>query len=423
MPNTLGAMSFILKEALIELKNTMVFGNVVYKDFSTEYGKRNDLVNIDRPNLYDTQESSDFTVTSWQDTVEKQVSLRLDKVFTTPASFTQKDLAIFMENQNAAMVRSFRERVITPMANSMAQKVDTAISREYYRFYGMRGTRGTPVSTVSMVADAATLMDEMAVPGSGRKYIGHSGPVRQIAGQLALLPNTGKERTAYEEAQIGRIQNFDMLSCPYAPFHLTGAFGGTPVVAAAGQSVTYASISGENQQVLNISGLPNSISNAWRRGDVFTIAGVFAVNPVPGSSQAVASGKAVMPYLQTFTVLDDVTSTGAGLAAVNISPAIITAGPYQTVSAAPAANAVITVLGVANTTYRENIAFVKPAFVMAVRPLSVEQNLTPTTESMNGLSMTFSKSGDINDLSSKQRIDMLAAIKVLDPRLGVRHTN
>jgi hypothetical protein len=73
-----------------------------------------------------------------------------------------------------------------------------------------------------------------------------------------------------------------------------------------------------------------------KKGDVFTIANVFAVNPWTRSSTGA---------LRQFVVTADVSSDGSGNATVDEPRLIISAGPYQNVSAAPADNAAITVTG------------------------------------------------------------------------------
>jgi hypothetical protein len=64
-------------------------------------------------------------------------------------------------------------------------------------------------------------------------------------------------------------------------------------------------------------------------GDVFTIAGVFDVNPVT---------KATLPILKQFVVAigsERLASDGAGNLTLTISPQIITSGAQQNVSAVP----------------------------------------------------------------------------------------
>ncbi len=73
---------------------------------------------------------------------------------------------------------------------------------------------------------------------------------------------------------------------------------------------------------------------------MFTIAGVYAVNPETG---------ATLSYLQQFVIKADVTTNANAANDTNltISPPIITSGAYQTVIAAPANDAAITYLGTA----------------------------------------------------------------------------
>ena len=89
---------------------------------------------------------------------------------------------------------------------------------------------------------------------------------------------------------------------------------------------------------------------------MFTIAGVYAVNPVSQDKQA---------FLQQFTVMADADSgASTGPAALTVAPAIITSGPYRTVDVAPADNAAITVMGTGGAIYPQNLCFHKNAFAL-----------------------------------------------------------
>lgn len=61
------------------------------------------------------------------------------------------------------------------------------------------------------------------------------------------------------------------------------------------------------------------------RGDVFTIEGVYAVNPLTYKT---------LPLLQRFVITADVTA-GRPLMERDVIPRLLTGGPYQTVSASP----------------------------------------------------------------------------------------
>ena len=159
-------------------------------------------------------------------------------------------------------------------------------------------------------------------------------------------------------------------------------------------------------------------SAVLKAGDVFTIAGVYAVNPVPGEG---STGKTVLPYLQQFVVQGDVSADGGGAASLTISPPIITSGPYQTVTAAPADNAAITVLGTASTAYPQNLAFHRNAFALVTVPLEMPDGATfKARESANGLSVRVVKDYDINADEDIIRLDILFGRKAIYPDLACR---
>ena len=189
----------------------------------------------------------------------------------------------------------------------------------------------------------------MAVPSDPRHLALNPDAHYSVAGDQVGLQNEQMIKTAYQAATIGRIAGFATYSSQNIKSHTVGVATGTPLVNGAAQNTTYATSGATNSQSLITDGWTNSTTGILKQGDVFTIAGVFAVNPVPGEG---STGKTVMPYLQQFTVLADADSgASTGPATLTISPAIITSGPYQTVSAAPADNAAITVLGTGGTAY------------------------------------------------------------------------
>jgi hypothetical protein len=141
--------------------------------------------------------------------------------------------------------------------------------------------------------------------------------------------------------------------------HTFGPRGGTPLVNGAAQNVAYTAA----KDTTTVPGSQSLITDGWtaaaasrvKQGDVFTIANVYAVNPVT---------KAVLPYLQQFTVLADGSSDGSGNLTLSIAPAIITSGAFQTVDSAPADNAALTFVGTASAGVART-SFKKEAFALS----------------------------------------------------------
>ena len=227
-------------------------------------------------------------------------------------------------------------------------------------------------------------------------------------------------QSAYRKGSIGEIAGLETFRSQNITTHTVGVATGTPLVNGASQNVTYASSKSTNSQTLNTDGWTNSTTGILKAGDVITIAGVYAMNPVPGEG---TTGKLQMPYLQEFTVLADADSGATtGPAALTISPAIITSGPYQTVSAAPADGAAITVkTGTGGTGYPQNLVFHKNAFALVTCPLELPDGVEfKARETHKGLSVRVVKQYSIDNDEDIIRLDVLYGWKAIYPDLAAR---
>ena len=145
---------------------------------------------------------------------------------------------------------------------------------------------------------------------------------------------------------------------------------------------------------------------------MFTIAGVNAVNPVT---------KADLGFLRQFVVQSDVTSDGSGNATLSVYPAIISSGAQQTVSATPADNAAITVLGTASTGYRQNMIFHRNAFAFASVPMHMPAAaFGGSRQTYKGISLRLIPTYDGSTDEEAWRFDVLYGVKAIDPRLALR---
>lgn len=410
MANTLITPSMIAKEALMQLENNLVFANRVHREYVKDFrGGQGSTVSIRRPVKFVTTNGA---TASLQDVEEKSTNIVVDQRKHIAWEFSTQDLTLSIEE--------YSERYIKPAAITLAQTVDRSLANLYRSVWNAVGTPGTTPNSFSSVALAAQRLDEMAVEMSDRTMAVNPAAAYAIANNQTTLNAVGDvRRTAYERANVGTVANFDMYQSQNISNHTVGPLGGTPLVNGASQNVTYANAVGSNwSQGLITDGWTAAAALRLNAGDVFTIAGVFAVNPVPGEG---ATGKTVMPYLQQFTVVSDFSSNASGQGTITISPPIITSGPQQTVSAAPADNAAITVLGSAATAYPQNIGFHKNAFALVTVPLNMPDGVAfKARESNNGLSIRVIKDYDFTNDTDRIRLDILYGTKAIYPDLAAR---
>jgi hypothetical protein len=412
--NTLITPSIIAKEALVQLENNLVMANQVHREYKKEFdGGQGSTVSIRKPVKFYT---SDGATRVNQDVEEKSTTIVVDQRKHVSWKFSTQDLTLSVEQ--------YSERYIKPAAITLANTVDQSLFGLYTAVWNHVGTPGTTPADYASVAAAAQRLDEMAVMSDSRCMMLNPAARYAVAGNQLTLDSVGtKGKSAYERAELGEIAMFRTFSTQNVKSHTTGAHGGTPLVNGASQNVTYANATGSNwSQSLITDGWPVS-ATVLKAGDVITLAGVYAVNPVPGEG---STGKTVMPYLQQFTVLSDATTdaTAGGPATLTISPPIITSGPFQTVDAAPADNAAITVkTGTASTAYPQNLGFHKNAFALVTVPLEMPDGAAfKARESHNGLSIRVVKDYDIDADEDIIRLDILYGKKAIYPDLACRLT-
>jgi hypothetical protein len=408
MPNTLITPSMIAKEALMQLENNLVFANQVHREYVKEFtGGQGSTVSIRRPVKFNTSNGATMVT---QDVDEKSTNITVDQRKHVGWEFSTQDLTLSIEE--------YSERYIKPAAITLAQTVDRSIASLYTSVWNSVGTPGTTPANFAAIAAAAQRLDEMAVQADQRTMVANPAAAYAVAGNQTTLQAVGDvRRSAYEDAMVGRVAKFDMFSSQNIVNHQVGPLGGTPLVNGGTQAVTYAAAVGNTwSQTLVTDGWTAAAALRVRAGDVFTIAGVFAVNPVPGEGS-----KQAMPYLQEFTVLNNGSSDASGNLTLTISPPIITSGPHQTVSAAPADNVAITFRGTANTFFPMNMGFHKNAFALVTVPLEMPDGASfKARETYKGLSMRVIKDYDITNDVEKIRLDVLYGVKAIYPDLACR---
>jgi hypothetical protein len=142
---------------------------------------------------------------------------------------------------------------------------------------------------------------------------------------------------------------------------------------------------------------------------VFTIANVYAVHPESRLSTGV---------LQQFVVTADYAGGGG---TVSIYPSIVASGALQTVNAAPADNAAITVFGTASDTTTTSLAFHKDAFTFATADLVMPKGVDfAAREVYDGISIRVVRQYDVNNDAFPCRLDILYGYKAIRPQLACR---
>ena len=403
MANTIITPSIIAKEALMQLENNLVMGNLVHRDYGGEFDKVGSTISIRKPVKFQAQDGATRVN---QDVTEGTTSITMDQRKHVSWKFTTNDLTLSIEE--------YSDRYIKPAAIELAQTVEGALCNLYATVPDHVGTPGTPPANFLAMGAAWQRLAENAAPqGETINAVLNPAASLLIANDVRQVYVQDKAKTALERVKIGNYAGMDTYMAQSIVNHTVGPLGGTPLVNGANQHSN--TTPQANTQSLITKGWTAAAAARLAAGDVFTIANVFNVNPKTRQSTGV---------LKCFTVVSAVSSDAGGNATITISPAIVTTGAFQNVSAAPADNAPLTIrTGTASTAYAQNLAFQKNAFALVMSDLVMPDGAAfKARERYKGLSMRVVKDYNIDSDEEIIRLDILYGVKTIYPELACRIT-
>lgn len=383
-------------------------GKLVTTKFDKEYANTEvavgDTVKVRRQMSFTVR---DGATAQPQDATVGSEYVKIDKQKGVDLQFTSKEETLSVD-------ALLEDQMMKTKAAVLAQQIDTDLMGETLKFPHWVGTPGQAIDSAKDFFAGPQRMDELAMPQDERYAVLSPADYWALAGTFtgAYAPSD-TVKTALEKAKLpilGNVQPYMSQSVTNLTVGTRAASGST-LVNGASQNVTYSAVKDTYTQTLNVDGLTSG--HTIKAGEVFTVAGVNAVNP---------RTKADLGYLQMFTVLADVTANGSGQAALTITTPMIASGAYQNVTAAPADNAAVTWMGTASTSYRQNAIFHKGSIALVGAKLVTPANgkVAFATDPETGLSIRYWKTSDGTNDTHLSRCDILYGVRNIDPRLGIR---
>lgn len=404
--------SVIAKRALVRLENELgvigLFHRAHEDEFTSKVNgyKKGDTISIRRPVDYVIR---DGAVVDLQESIEGKVDLKIDQQKGVDMSFTSKDMTLSIDDFDERFLKSAVSTIVNEVAYDCMDQFLPGV-------YNYVGTPNTKVNSFADFAAVGERLTYMAVPMSERKAILNPTDNAGLVSNLTSL-YIGDAKGAYRNGSLGQVNDIETMSTQVFPAQDYGtATNTTPLTDGVDQNVSYDTAKDTWSQTLVTDGW--ATSKTLIKGQVFTITGVYMVNPRNKRSTGIE---------QQFTVLEDVTTNANGANDTNltISPPIITSGPHQTVTYSGTTDGrAIVLIGPAGTaaTYRQNVAFAPGAFALAVAPMEMPQAVGDkgSRESYKGLSIRLVPGYDfVNDVE-KWRLDIMYGRKLIDPRKAVR---
>ena len=397
MSNSILTIDMITRKALEILENNLVLTRNVnrqYDDsFAVEGAKIGSTLRIRLP---DRALVTDGAALQVQDDNEQ---------FTTLTVASQKHIGVnFTSAELTMQLDDFAERVLKPRISQLASSIDADVANSYKYIGNTVGTPGTTPSTSLVLLQAQQKLNENAAVMSPRyATVNPAANAGLVEGMKGLFNPTDTISKQFKNGMMGTgVLGFDEINMSQSiKQHTTGSR------VATGNSVTTTVASqGASSIALTIgSGL------TVKAGDVFTVAGCFAVNPQTRESTG---------SLFQFVALADATASGTAIV-VSVAPIYTAANALATVDSFPASGAAVVFVGAASSQYAQNLVYHKDAITFATADLLLPQGVDMAARAVhNGISLRVVRQYDINNDRMPCRIDVLYGFNTIRPQMGCR---
>jgi len=391
----------ITLEALDVFENTLVALKTCNRDHEKKFGsnqggKIGDQLRVRKP--------AQFTVRSGQNWNGQNV----DEQYDTLVINYQKGIDFSMSSMERKLdLNSMSRQILKPAIVRLANEVDMDVLRVGTQAIAQAvGTPGATPSALSTYLAAGKLLTNQTCPrGKGMRHLmldadAEAGAIDFLKG---LFENGNSLSKQYDSAEMGYAVGMHWNVDQNVYTHTVGTYAGTSLTNGAGQSGATLITDGWTSGAVTLN-----------KGDVFTIADVYDVNPV---------SKATLKNLKQFVVTAQISDT-TGDMIIPISPAIVGPGsPFQNVNALPADGKAITLLGATGTVSPQNVVWHKDAVTVAIVGLDKPEgvnNAAVKYDEQSGLGLRYIEWYDGDTDLWKSRFDVVYGILPQRPEWGVR---
>ena len=393
MANTFLTATQISREFLRVLHSNIPFIGTIDRQFdgNTTFGgvKNSGSITIRKPAKFSVRTGANVDV---QDLENTSASLTIDTQKGVDVMFSSKELTQDLD--------SFSRQFIQPAAARLAAEMEKDALSMYADVWNSAGTVGTTPAAALVWLEAAAKLDFNMAPRDNNRYalLSPAAQAATVSGLTTLFNPSAKISGQYNDGEMGSALGLKFNMGQLTPSHTTGTRTNTTPAIHTGTATT------QGGTAVVMDGETGSLT--VKKGDVFTVAGVYAVNEAGESTG----------QLYQFHVTADGTIGG-----MVVQPMYST-GPKKNMTALPADGNLVTFIGAtASTVSPQNLVYHKDAFTFATVALERPQGVDfAATETMDNLSMRVVRAYDINSDNFIARFDVLYGYVCQRPELACR---
>lgn len=409
--NTIVNTQKIANETLMLLENDLGFISKIRRKYEPEFAragnKIGDTLNVRLPVQHTVNTGQKLNV---ENIKEETVAIRVDTQNHIDFQFPSQDLALSIDQ--------FNERYLKTAVATLANHMDmTFLAKVTKQVANHVGTPGTTPSSLLTYLQAKAKLDKGAVPKDKRYcLVDPTAEITLVNALTAIFNPTTQVSKQYLSGSMGRAAGMDFFSDGNLYTHTTGTIASSSTPLTNGTTVDGA--------VVIVTNGWNSSACTINEGDIISVAGLYAVNPM---------SKASTGQLKQFVVTQTKTDV-AGDLTIPISPAIVLSGPTQncyyngTVVASGAAiyffdqtgNTAITAIDALASP--QSLVF-HPDFATLVcvdLPIFPQEDMKRASDDQLGLSVRVWTQPNIDTDQCPTRIDVLWGGNIMRPEFACR---
>ena len=399
MSNSILTIDMITRKSLEILENNLVITRNVNRQYDDSFAKEGAKIGSSlRIRLPDRALVTDGAALQVQDDNEQYTTLSVSNQKHIGVNFTTAEMTLSLDD--------FADRVLKPRISQLAASIDADVANAYRTIGNSVGTPGTTPSTSLVLLQAQQKLNEAAALMSPRyATVNPAANAGLVEGMKGLFNPTDTISKQFKNGMMGTgVLGYEEINMSQSIKQFTTGSRDATAATTVGST-----ISSEGTSTISLS--QGSVTTTIKAGDVFTVAGVFAVNPQTRETTG---------SLFQFVALADATAV-SGTWTVTVAPMYSAAHALATVNAFPQSSAVVTFLGAASTQYAQNLVYHKDAITFATADLLMPQGVDMASRAVhNGISLRIVRAYDINNDRMPCRIDVLYGFSAIRPQMACR---
>ena len=398
MSQTILTPTQVTRKSLEIAHNKLTFIGTVNRQFDDQFGveggKIGSTLRIRLPNQYTVRTGQQAAV---QATVESSVTLTVATQKGVDLDFSSAELGLSLDD--------FSERILEPAMAVLSAAVEADALSMVLQVpnFTYQTDFITDPSTMATWLTARSILSKNLVPKDGKLSAQVTSEVgaATVSGQSALFHEGKSLASQYLDGVMGHAFGFDFYENEMVPVQTNG----TATSFATGQ-VGAASQIGSSIAVQNFTN-----ADVVTAGSIVTFPGCYQVHP---------ETKAAYPNLMQFVLTAGTTFSGT-TGNLTISPAIVTSGATQNVSASPTAGATIVIMGASASSHPQNVVYHKDAFTFVTTNMIMPKNMDMAArEVYDGVALRFLRGFDILNDVFISRLDILYGYLAMRPAWACR---